>query len=203
MQLPYRFAVNRNIICHAATWSPKKHSESMQHTFTSTHTCFWILSLYLRPCCDSRSLLTSCVPLIEAPCPPSSFPSLWLSGHVSLSSSAIHLCHQQLHQSPVWCEGRRLHTNGAGTGCLWGRPARRGHRENIRRHNMMAPGWGRWSWKTGSRGFVEKDPDIWAYVDDPAHRGYCYIACTVWSVNVPICFGHLLAAVAALTGVFH
>lgn len=62
---------------------------------------------------------------------PSSF---WLSGHASFSSSALHLCHQQLHQSLVWCEVRLLHTNRAGIGCLSGRPAQWGHGVNIRQH---------------------------------------------------------------------
>lgn len=62
------------------------------------------------------------------------FSTFWLSGHAYLSFSALHLCHQQLHRSSLWCEVRLLHTNWAGTGCLSGRPAQWGHGENIRRH---------------------------------------------------------------------
>lgn len=83
--------------------------------------------------------------------------ALWLSGHVSFSSSALHLCHQQLHQSPVWCEVRRLHTNGAETGFLLGSPEQWGHGENIRQHHSARTtwrllDWGWLSWKIGSFG---------------------------------------------------
>lgn len=105
---------------------------------------FWIFSLYLQPCSIfpfSSFLLWSSSWRKQSslhPLPLYFLSSLWLRGYAPYSSSALHLCHQQLHQSPVWCEVRHLHTNGAGTGCLSGRPAQWGHRENIRQHHSAS-----------------------------------------------------------------
>lgn len=131
ISLLYGFAVNGNTetICCSATfnlqWILKKSCSVLFrdsiHTIRFCHCSLSPVAFSAPPVVfelSTFSLFALCL-----------FPD-WLDMH----PSQLHLCNQQLHQSPLWCEVRHLHTNGAETGCLSGRPAQWGHEENIRRH---------------------------------------------------------------------